>query len=153
MVYIVTDGNKMTPLCERKETIKTLCEEFGIAILYAFGSRSKEIIQFLSGESDLSYNDSDVDIGVKPHPGKRLPVEDKVRLALRLEETLGVKRVDLVLLPEADPFLSAEIIRGEKLFARDEIEADEYELYILRRAGDQIPLERERERLIFGEEE
>jgi hypothetical protein len=40
-----------------------------------------------------------------------------------------------------------------KLFARDEIEADEYELYILRRAGDQIPLERERERLIFGEEE
>ncbi len=92
-----------------------------------------------------------VDIGVKPNRGKRFSIEEKVILALRLEEILGVKRVDIVFLPEADPFLLAEIIRGERIFARDEVEADEYELYILRRAGDQIHLEREREQLIFGE--
>ncbi len=137
---------------EIQENIKALCEEFGIEILYAFGSRSKEVSEFLSGKSDLSGSGSDVDIGVRPKQEKRLSVEEKVLLALRLEEMLGVKRVDLVILPEADPFLAAEIIRGERLFTNNEMEADEYDLYILRCAGDQIPLERERERLIFGEE-
>jgi uncharacterized protein len=51
---------------------------------------------------------------------------------------------NLVLLSEADPFLAANIIRGERLFSRDERSADEYELYVLRRAGDLAPFERER---------
>ena len=59
--------------------------------------------------------------------------------------------VDLVILSEADPFLAAEIIRGERLFALDEYEADEFDLYILRRAGALAPLERERMGLILGE--
>jgi len=58
----------------------------------------------------------------------------------------------LVNLPEADPFLAANIIRGERLFSKDTYLADEYDLYILRRAGDLIPLERERIALIMGEE-
>ena len=59
--------------------------------------------------------------------------------------------MDLVVLSEADPFLAAEIIRGERIFDRDSLEADEYELYVLRRAGDLAPLERERMALILGE--
>jgi hypothetical protein len=66
---------------------------------------------------------------------------------------LGVNRVDLVSLPDADPFLAANIIRGERLFANDSYLADEYDLYILRRAGDLIPLERERQSLILGEQD
>ena len=46
-------------------------------------------------------------------------------------------------------FVAAEVIRGERLFARDEVEADEYDLYVLRRAGDQAPLERERMALVM----
>jgi hypothetical protein len=68
-----------------------------------------------------------------------------------LEDFLGVSRVDLVSLPEADPFLAANIIRGERLCARDTYLADEYDLYILRRAGDLAPLERERMALILRE--
>ena len=68
-----------------------------------------------------------------------------------LEELLAVSRVDLVCLNEADPFVAAEIIRGERLFAADTHEADEYELYVLRRAGDLAPLERERMALVLGE--
>jgi hypothetical protein len=54
-------------------------------------------------------------------------------------------------LDEADPFLAAEIIRGERLYAQDTYIADEYDLYVLRRAGDLIPLERERIALILGQ--
>lgn len=57
--------------------------------------------------------------------------------------------MDLVVLEDADPFLAAEIIKGERLFARDEYEADEYDLFVLRRAGDLIPFERERLNLIL----
>ena len=72
-------------------------------------------------------------------------------MALALEELFGCKRVDLVSLSETDPFLAAEVIRGEQLFSHNEHEADEYELYVLRRAGDLAPLERERMALVLGE--
>ncbi len=58
-----------------------------------------------------------------------------------------------MVLPEVDPFLAANIIRGERIYCIDEYEADEYDLYILRRAGDLAPLEHERIALIMGEDE
>ena len=94
---------------------------------------------------------SDADIGVQPLSGKKWFVREKVELAGLLEELLAISRVDLVCLSEADPFVAAEIIRGERLFAADSHEADEYELYVLRRAGDLAPLERERMALVLGE--
>ena len=67
------------------------------------------------------------------------------------EKRKGWRRV-WVALAEADPFLAANIIRGERLYALDPDEADEYELYVLRRAGDLAELERERMALILHEE-
>jgi len=57
-------------------------------------------------------------------------------LAVALESLMSVDRVDLVLLSQADPFLAVNIIRGERVFCTDDYKADEYELYVLRRAGD-----------------
>jgi len=123
-----------------------------VAILYAFGSRAREVRDWAEGKlKALTKSSSDVDIGVKPAPGRRLSVREKVRLATALEDLLNVGRVDLVVLPEADPFLAANVVRGERLYAKNEREADEYELYVLRRAGDLAPLERERMKLILGE--
>ena len=93
-----------------------------------------------------------LDIAVLPARGCALSAHDKVCLALALEDMLDVPRVDLVVLPEADPFLAANIVRGERLYAQDAYKADEYDLYVLRRAGDLAPLERERMALILGEE-
>lgn len=132
--------------------LRRLCESFGVDILYAFGSRAREARAWLEGVIPaLAPAPSDLDIGVKPAQGVRLSVHDKVRLAVALEDFFGVHRVDLVSLEDADPFLAAEIIRGERLYARDEDDADEYDLYVLRRAGDLAPLERERIALILGE--
>lgn len=60
-----------------------------------------------------------------------------------LEALFRVNGVDLVVIPEADPFLAAYIVRRERVYARDSYLADEYDLSILRRAGDLTPLERE----------
>ncbi|MDD5558655.1 MAG: hypothetical protein PHV01_03175 [Candidatus Methylomirabilis sp.] len=55
-------------------------------------------------------------------------------MTVALEELLQCPRIDLVVLDEADPFVATEVIRGERLFARDQSIADEYDLYVLRRA-------------------
>jgi len=137
-------------MTKRAEKLAGLCHQFGIDILYVFGSRADEVRAWLEGtRSTLPAGPADVDVGVKTAPGSSLSVYEKVRLALALEDLLGVNRVDLVCLSEADPFLAANIVRGERLYARDSYQADEYELYILRRAGDLAPLERERLALIL----
>ncbi len=146
----------MTPprLSGRAEACARLCQEFRVDILYAFGSRGCEVRDWLEGKrASLSPGPADVDIGVKPASGVHFSVQDKVRLAVALEDLLGVMRVDLVSLLDVDPFVAANIIRGERLYARDDYEADGYELYVLRRAGDLAPLERERMALILGEAE
>jgi len=137
---------------ERANALARLCDEFQVDILYVFGGRAGEVREWLSEEhSALSPGPADVDVGVKAGRGTHLSVREKVRLALALEDFMGVARVDLVALSDADPFLAANIIRGERLYARDTYEADEYDLYVLRRAGDLAPLERERLALILEE--
>lgn len=130
-----------------------ICRRYDLAAVYAFGSRAEEIAVRLRGESVVPTNsDSDVDIGVLPARGCELGVKARVDLTQALEDFFGVARVDLVILREADPFLAANVVRGERLYAQDAHEADEYDLYVLRRAGDLAPLERERMALILGEE-
>lgn len=139
-----------TLMRDRNRALKALCQSFDIQILYAFGSRGREAWEWLRGKREsLTPGPSDLDVGVKPRPGSDFPVRRKVELTLALEDLFGVPRVDLVFLPEADPFLAANIIRGERLYAADSYEADEYDLYVLRRAGDCAHLERERMTLIL----
>jgi predicted nucleotidyltransferase/predicted nucleic acid-binding protein len=140
-------------MSDRTESLARLCQEFRVDILYVFGSRASEVKEWLMGDRlNLPPDLADVDVGVKTAREVRLSVRDKVRMALALEDLLGVTRVDLVCFSDADPFLAANIVRGERLYARDTYEADEYDLYVLRRAGDLAPLERERIALVLGEE-
>ncbi len=138
---------------DRRQALTQLCQQYHVSVLYAFGSRAQEAKKWLDGFQEDLRGRSDIDIGVRAASGTIWSVKDKVRLALALERMMGCERVDLVVLQEADPFLAVEIIRGERLYTRDEYEADEYDLYILRRAGDLAPLERERQALILGKSE
>ncbi|MGC9398577.1 MAG: nucleotidyltransferase domain-containing protein [Anaerolineae bacterium] len=129
--------------------LRALCREHDLWIMYAFGSRAAEVKRWLEDDPvDLSAGTSDVDIGVLP--AEKLHVHEKVEIAVALEDLLNVHRVDLVVPSEADPFVAAEVIRGKRLFADDEDAADEYDLYVLRRAGDLLPFEKERIEMILG---
>lgn len=98
----------------------------------------------------MAVSTSDLDLGVLPDSRTRPSVRRIVNLTIDLEDLFGVHRVDLVVLPQAPPFLASSIVQGERLFAADEDQADEYDLFILRRAGDLLPLHRERVNLILG---
>ena len=124
---------------------------FGIAALYAFGSRAVEIASHVRRQAvTAEFPESDVDIGVQPARGRRRTGQERLRLAVEMEELLAEKRVDLVMLPEADPLLALDVIRGKLLYCRDADQQAEDELCVLRPAGEQAPYAHERWHLILA---
>ena len=133
-----------------KEKIRDVATRYGLQIIYAFGSRAKEASDLVEGKIEhVSPAPSDLDIGVKPE--RPLTVEEKVKIAILLEDLFEVPRVDLVVLPEVRVSLAFEIVTGEILDMQDPTYEAEYQLHIMRQAGDLLPYERMRQRMILGE--
>ncbi len=130
--------------------IADLCQSFDLALMYVFGSQATAVYEWAVLGKPLALQPGhDVDVGVKPLPDRQLTPWQKVALAQAFEDLLNVDRVDLVSLDEADPFLALNIVRGERLYAADSYVADEYDLYVMRRAGDLAPFERARMKAIL----
>jgi len=133
------------------DELRAIAVRYGIEAVYAFGSRGAEIAGRVRGQtSRVELPGSDLDIGVQPAPGRHLTAQERVQLTLDLEELLSPGRVDLVVVPEASPFLAVEVIRGELLYCADADRQAEEELYVLRRAGDLVAYASERWRLILA---
>ncbi|MCY4662592.1 MAG: nucleotidyltransferase domain-containing protein [Acidobacteria bacterium] len=108
-----------------------------VRALYAFGSR----------QDGGAGPDADLDLGVLYTEPRRLET------TLRLEELLdrvSPYAVDLVDVSRASAFLALAVVRGDRLFTRHPLEADRFELYVLRRAGDLLPFERERRAMLLS---
>jgi len=134
----------------RLQQIEQICRKYQLKTLYVFGSRSADVLHAVKGDVyQLNPSQSDLDIGVLTH--SPFSIENKVNLTLELENLFGLSSIDLFILQEVDAFLAANIIRGERIFAEDSYLADEYELFILRRAGDLAELERQRMAMILQE--
>jgi predicted nucleotidyltransferase len=127
------------------DELADIARRYNVDDIYVFGSRASEITARLRGRSaPQAHPDSDVDIAIQPGRDRHFSARELVRLTGALEDLFDVNRVDLVLLPEASPFLAVEAIRGELLYCSDLDAQAEDELYILRRAGDLAPYERQR---------
>ncbi len=130
--------------------LSKLAKRYGLGAIYAFGSRGQEAAALLQGRlPSLSCPDPDLDIAVQPVPGRRLSAREKVEICLALEDLFQVRRVDLVILSEARPFLALDIIKGELLYCDNLDRQAEEELYVLRRAGDLAYYEQERRKMIL----
>jgi predicted nucleotidyltransferase len=133
--------------------LEALAKQYQLVAIYTFGSRAKEIAARLAGEAiEAEYTISDVDIGVLPTDRIHLTAKDKVRLMASFEDLFTVPRVDLIVLPEAPTFLALDIVRGELLFTSDSDAEADYQLYILRCAGDLASWELERRRMVLDGE-
>ncbi|MDP9120966.1 MAG: nucleotidyltransferase domain-containing protein [Acidobacteriota bacterium] len=104
--------------------------------LYLFGSRAR-------GDAT-----EQSDVGVAALFRQETSLRDVLLLEDALEQRLGIP-VDLVDAGRASAFLALDIIRGERVFCADPDRCDEFELYVMRRAGDLAPFERERRRLLL----
>jgi len=108
-----------------------------VRAIYIFGS------QALGGARP----DSDLDLGVLYRTRQALAT------TLRLEQDFEqetARKIHLIDLGRASAFLALDIVRGERVFCRDATETDRFELYVLRRAGDLLPFERQRQALLLA---
>ena len=125
----------------RLRKIQQICRKYQVQALYVFGSRSAEILQAIREKAlEIQSSPSDLDIGILTH--SPLSLDEKVNITLELEELFNAALVDLVILQEADAFLAANIIRGERLYAENSYMTDEYELFVLAYAGELIEMKR-----------
>lgn len=120
---------------QRQKKLSNLCRHHQVQALYALGSRAKVLACIDGDASHFSAGSSDIDIGIKTGFTQKWDVKQKALFAIALED--------------ADPFLAARFIKGERSFAEDDYEEDEFDLFVLRRAGDLLPSERERLELIL----
>jgi predicted nucleotidyltransferase len=127
------------------EKLIIICKKFNAVELYSFGSRSREIFEYVNGVTDtIQQSSSDIDIGVRFSRSQQISAEIIVKMTLDLEDYFRVSRVDLVLLEDAPPFLALDIIRGELLYAENLDDQARYELYVMARAGDLMYFEKKR---------
>jgi hypothetical protein len=133
-----------------KEEIRNVALQYGLQIIYAFGSRAKEALDLVEGRIEkFSSKTSNLDIGIKPE--RPFTVEEKVKIAILFEDLFDVPRVDLIVLPEAPVFLAFEIVTGEILYMQDSTYEAEYQLYIMRQAADLLLYERMKQKMIMGD--
>ncbi len=139
-----------TRMSSRSQKIEQVCRKYHVKALYVFGSRGAGMLQALEDDAyRIPPSESDLDVGVlSPSP---FSIEKKVNLTFDLEELFNASGVDLFMLQEVDAFLASNIIRGERIYAEDSYLADEYDLFVLRRAGDLAELERQRMAMILQE--
>jgi len=117
--------------------------EIGETIASALAPRAEVVGAYLFGSrvDGDAHSRSDVDVGVLGRGP--LGLDALVALENGLEERLGLP-VDVVDLWTANAFLALAAVKGERVYEHDALALDEFDLYVLRRAGDLAHFERER---------
>ena len=132
----------------RLSTLEQQCRACGVLAVYLFGSRASDGMRALAGEA-LDPAGSDLDVGVV-FLGRDADVAALPSLQVAIEDACAPLRIDLVPLQRVDGLFQFAAIDGERVFAADVDQADLYELVVMRKAAELLPLQRAIERERFG---
>jgi predicted nucleotidyltransferase len=133
---------------DRQEKLDQFCRKLGLLAVYLFGSRADDGLRLLRG-GEASREGADLDVGIV----FRGPLRDPrvlSRLQVELEEIFEPLRVDLVPLQRVDALFQFSAIDGHRVAVTDSHEADEYELLVMNRAEELLPIQRQIEIERFG---
>jgi predicted nucleotidyltransferase len=127
--------------------LRAACRAHGVRAAYLLGSRAQDGLAVLAG-SPADGTGSDLDIGLLFESPADFSKLAEVQVAF--EDVFAPLAVDLVPLQKVDPLFQWEAVRGERVYAADATAADSWELYVMRRAAEALPLQRALERETFG---
>jgi len=120
----------------KAEEIKNIAKKYGITLIYLFGSQAENGARYLKGDNINAEDLSDLDLAVS---FKNIPSEPmKIYGALYKEfsKVFEPFYIDLVFMHEVEILFQYEIIKGIRIFEKDESLADELEEMIMKRAED-----------------
>lgn len=124
-------------------SLHSLAEQFGIGLIYLFGSQYQQGRDFLQGRpAQLDDPLADLDIGIVlkaglPHSDAMIKVYADIYNAL--DELFNPFSVDLTFLEENHSVFQANAICGVCIYSFDEAFRGQYEENVLRRAADFKP--------------
>lgn len=117
-------------------SINEIAEKYEISMIYLFGSQAELGERYLHGEDIKPEPYSDLDIAVF---FEKLP-ENSIKTYGELYRDFCILfepfEIDLVFMHEQDSLFQYEIIKGIRIYAKDEEFADEYEELIMKKASD-----------------
>lgn len=128
--------------------IEAICRQHGVLALYLFGSRADDGMRILRGEQ-VPAAGSDLDVGVV-FEDRRFDPLGLGPLCAALQECFRPLHVDLVPLQRVDALFQYSAISGHRVHVGDSTRADLYELEVMRRAAELLPIQRALERETFG---
>ena len=132
----------------RQEILDRLCREHQVLAVYLFGSRADDGLRLLNGE-EVSGEGSDLDVGVV-FLDPKIDFHRLASLQVGFEDLFTPVRVDLVPLNRVDALFQFAAIDGHRIMATDSDAADDYELRVMSRAAELLPIQRQLEIERFG---
>ncbi len=117
-------------------SIDEIAEKYKISLVYLFGSQAKLGEKYLHGEQISPAPYSDLDIAVLFEEISANIIKTYGELYKELCIIFEPFEIDLVFMHEQDSLFQYEIIKGIRIYAKDEDFADEYEELIMKKASD-----------------
>jgi predicted nucleotidyltransferase len=130
------------------DALDDLCRRHRVLALYLFGSRADDGRRRLAGEA-VAASGSDLDVAVL-FEDSAAPFRRLAALQVALEDVFAPLRVDLLPLQRVDPLVQFAAIDGLRIATLDTTRADRFELDVMRQAAELLPIQRQRERDVFG---
>ena len=116
--------------------IRALAEKHTIRLIYLFGSQAEAGKKYLEGENMMFEDTSDLDVAVLLDTPPPQAIAIYGILYREFSKIFDPFAIDLILLLEINPLLQYEIIKGFRIYERDEVYADKFEENVMKRAED-----------------
>lgn len=133
---------------DRRAQLEHICREHDLLAVYLFGSRADDGLAYLDG-TEPERGESDIDVGVvflePDFDPRRLTL-----LQVTFEDLFTPFRVDVVPLQRVDALFQFNAVDGHRVAATDSEGADRYELTVMRRAAELLPIEHQLEQDFFA---
>ena len=135
---------------DRRSELERAAREHGLLTVYLFGSRKDDGLALLEGRP-VQAEGSDLDVGVVFRGREEPDFRRLAPLQVALEDVFEPLRVDLVPLQRVDALFQFRAMdEGHRVLATDSDAADYYELYVMNRAEELLPIQRRLEEETFG---
>ncbi len=116
--------------------IRIIAEKYGIILIYLFGSEAKKGRIYSEGGRIKPHPFSDLDVAVAFEKEPQEPMETYSCLYREFSELFSPFQVDLLFIQEVNPLFQLEIIKGIRIYAKEERIADEFEESIMKKSED-----------------
>lgn len=120
----------------KNKDIQALSKKYGITIIYLFGSQADKGRRYLEGEDVNPDIFADLDVAIA---FEDLPAEAMKTYGILFKEISKIFdpfNIDLIFMHELNALFQYEIIKGERIYEKDEFSADEFEERIMKMAED-----------------